>query len=195
VTIPVRQQAQCPLRVHFLPIHRRFRMVDVCFCPVSAEAGCPGQERCVWPDSCDSNSHTEARNHSRRTRRLSMGCDQADAAVQAAWATRQSPAVFRRECLTPMLAEDAIGKSLLIFRNNVKPRRQKYSPSVFRKFMITLSPSRLRQGRIAIVTDVRRRDAVDARRLSALARRRKHPRGRPSRVVLIPRRCRAIAYG
>jgi hypothetical protein len=34
--------------------------------------------------------------------------------------------------------------------------------------MIILSPFRVhRRGRIAIVTDVRRRDAVDARRLSA----------------------------
>jgi len=41
------------------------------------------------------------------------------------------------------------------------------------------------EGRIAIVTDVRRRGAVDVRELSAHdARRRKLARGRPSRVVL-----------
>jgi len=60
------------------------------------------------------------------------------------------------------------GKSLRLFRNHVKPHRQKYFSSVFQKFMIILStiPPPL-EGRIAIVTDVRRRGAVDVRELSA----------------------------
>jgi hypothetical protein len=39
-----------------------------------------------------------------------MGCDHADAAEQAVWASRQPPVVFRRGRLNPMLAEDATGK-------------------------------------------------------------------------------------
>jgi hypothetical protein len=54
------------------------------------------------------------------------------------------------------------GKSLLIFRNHVKPRNQKYF--CFRLTQITSKSNRLvpPEGRIAIVTDAGR-DAVDAR--------------------------------
>jgi hypothetical protein len=99
------------------------------------------------------------------------GCDQADAAEQAAWATRQPPAVFvfRRECLNPMPAEDATGKPLRLIRNHVKPLRQKYSSSIIPKFVTILHIPPPHEGRIAIVTDVGSGDAVDARRLSACA--------------------------
>src|SRR5260370_3569724 len=58
---------------------------------------------------------------------------------------------------------DPTGKSLLIFRNRVKPRNQKYfasPPTQIRCISATVLSHR--EGRIAIVTDAGR-DAVDAR--------------------------------
>jgi hypothetical protein len=53
---------------------------------------------------------------------------------------------FGRRILKDRLAGNArhpTGKSLRLIRNHVKPRRQKYLSSVFQKYMIILSPSRL----------------------------------------------------
>jgi len=78
----------------------------------------PGQERCVWPDSCDSNSHTEA-----RIIRHELADYEGLRSSRCCRASRQPPVVFRRGRLNPMLAEDATGKQLRLIRNNVKPRR------------------------------------------------------------------------
>jgi hypothetical protein len=79
-------------------------------------------------------------------------------------------------------------KSLRLIRINVKRRKQKYLSSVFQKYMFILSHPASAGGAYRDRHGRWKRDAVDARRLSALARRRKHPRGRPSRMVLSPRR-------
>src|SRR5262249_12441836 len=47
------------------------------------------------------------------------------------------------------------GKSLRFIRSNVKPRRKKYFPSVFRKYVIVSArPAPDQEGRFAIVTNV-----------------------------------------
>jgi hypothetical protein len=92
------------------------------------------------------------------------------------------------------------GKSLLIFRNRVKPRNQKYSASRLPQITLT-NPAipRPREGRIAIVTDVGCGErwprhagrATRLRRVSLLMSEGRAPTngvksGRQSRVVLAP---------
>jgi len=70
-------------------------------------------------------------------------------------------------------------------QKNVKTLSQKYSPSIFPKFMVILSPSRLHWrgvSRSSRTLEAGCGGRGEAQR--AWARRRTHPCGRPSRVVL-----------
>jgi len=55
----------------------------------------------------------------------------------------------------PPIGDLPDGKCLRFIGNRVKPSGQKYSASVFQKYVVSFPPSRAPQeGRIAIVTDV-----------------------------------------
>src|SRR4029077_2599962 len=69
---------------------------------------------------------------------------------------------------------------------DVKAFSQKYPTSVFQKYVVLSALSRFRsEGRFAIVTNV-----GSGMRWTRRCARRAHSRGRPSRVVLAPRRWR-----
>src|SRR5262245_2918905 len=58
----VAKVSPCPGWVTFDRICGLCLRFDVRFAPKATDAG-PGQERCVWPDACDSNSQTGASSH------------------------------------------------------------------------------------------------------------------------------------